>query len=317
VTTAVTAQLPSNNPQYGTAVAAYVADENAQPAGETMSEYAALGMNNSLNQFTSGIESNVLTGVFPGDLSQMCGGTPAGCQQFTDIYEDGNGNECGTSKNPATTPVEAYQMSAGWIAAGINAQNWILGFMAGTGGPNAGTLMPVPIQNTFNLAEHEYQTSSFACGGGQGGLLSALWGITEDFSYQYGPTWNGNGGHHLRPIGLMEALFNQAIPQGGSYYEVTGLPSGVVCADFTASGETLHRLICASNNSSAESVSVTFPSNAVLPMSARTVGYTYSMSDTNEKSTAVRIVSLPGGVTYSGQTATFTIPAYAGITLTR
>jgi hypothetical protein len=316
VTRLVTAQLPSTNPQYGTAVATYVADENPQPAGETMAYYATLGMDNSLNQFTSGIEDNVFSDVVPADLNQICGGTPSGCQQFTDVYENGNGNECGTSTNPATTPVEAYQMSAGWIAAGIHAQNWILGFMAGTGGPNSGTLMPVPIQNTFNFAEHEYATASSACGGSQGGLLSALWGITADFNRNNGPTWYTNEGH-IRPIGLMEALFNQAIPQGGSYYEVTGLPSGVVCADFTASGTKLQRLICASNNSSPQSVSVTFPSKAVLPMTARTVGYTYTMADTNEDSTAVQIVPLPGGVSYSGQTATFTIPAYAGIALTK
>jgi hypothetical protein len=316
VTRTVTAQLPSNNPHYGTALAAYVASENPQPAGETMGYYAALGMDNSLNQFTSGIEDNGLTNSFPADLGQMCGGTPSGCRQFTNIYENGNGNECGTTTRPATSPVEGYQMSAGWMAAGINAQNWILGFMAGTGGPNSGTLMPVPIQNTFNFAEHEYLTPNWECAAGQASVLSALWGITEDFNPQFGPPWNINGGH-LRPIGVMEALFNQAIPQGGSYYEVTGLPSGVFCADFTASGSNLHRLICANSNKYAQAVAVTFPSNAVLPKTARTVGYTYSMGDTNEDSAAVRIVPESGAVGYGNRTGWFTIPAFSGMALTK
>jgi hypothetical protein len=40
--------------------------------------------------------------------------------QFFDLYENGTSNACGTPTNPATT-VEAYQVSAGWVAAGFNA----------------------------------------------------------------------------------------------------------------------------------------------------------------------------------------------------
>jgi hypothetical protein len=313
VETAVTAQLPKNNPQYGTEIANNVVFWDGQPAGQTMAYYAALGMENSLNEFTTGIFSDPFTDEIPDALSQVCGGMPSGCEQFFNLYENGTSNACGTPTNPAT-PVEAYQVSAGWVAAGFNAQNWILGFMAGSAGPNSGTLSPVPVQNTYNIAQHEYSFADNYCPTGQG-LLTAIWGITLDFNRTFGPAWKTNGGH-IRPIGLMEALLNQAIPQGGSYYEVTGLPSGVVCADFTAPGSLLHRLICSSNNSGAQVVSVTFPSGADLPLTARTVAYTHTMADTNEDSTAVRIEPLPGGISYTGQTATFTIPPYAGIALT-
>jgi hypothetical protein len=176
-------------------------------------------------------------------------------------------------------------------------------------------LSPVPVQNRYNIAQHEYSFADAYCSTGQG-LLSAIWGITLDFNTYFGPAWKTNGAH-IRPIGLMEALLNQAIPQGGSYYEVTGLPSGVVCADFTAPASLLHRLICSSNNGSGQVVSVTFPSGTDLPMTARTVAYLHTMADTTEDSTAVRIAPLPGGVSYTGQTATFSIPPYAGIALTQ
>ena len=70
-------------------------------------------------------------------------------------------------------------MSAGWMAAGFNGQNWIMGFSAGSGGINSGTLYPMLAQNTFNFAQLDYTTPGAGCPTGHG-TTSALWGVVHD-----------------------------------------------------------------------------------------------------------------------------------------
>ena len=290
------AQIPSDNPQYGGDVADYAPCEPEQPTGETMSQYAALGFSNSLQQFQSAA-GGAFGGVIPGSLNELCGGNPAGCQQFLAAYENGSSNQCGTA-----TPVEAWEMSAGWMAAGFNGQNWILGLLAGSSGPNAGALAPMPVQQTFNLAEPEYTTPGYACQSGHG-TNSALWGITHDFDANFGPTFP-----HLRPIGWAQALLNRAI--GGAYYQIdTSQWPGVYAAAFNQNGSW--SAIVSNSNNAAVTFKVTFPAGGSLPSQAQTVLYTNGIADNNENSNSVTIGPLPGGISTANNTLSVTLPPFA------
>jgi hypothetical protein len=227
-------------------------------------------------------------------VGQLCGGAAAGCGQFIAFYENGNGNQCGTA-----TPVEAYGMSAGWIPAGFNGQNWILGFLTGSAGPNDGALKPMIAQNAFNFAQLEFKTPSWQCATGYG-TTSALWGLVHDLDANFGPKFP-----HMRPVGWAMALDNQVI--GGSYHLMnTANFPGVYGAAFEV-GNTWRALLSNSNNASV-SIPITFPSGT-LPAAAYTVQYTNSISDNNENSGSVFIGTLPGGLAPLNQTITVTLPA--------
>ena len=294
------AQIPFNNPQYGADIADYAPSEAEQPTGETMAQYAALGFANSLQQFMPNAPGE-FGGVVPGNLNELCGGSPAGCQQFMAAYENGSSNQCGTA-----TPVEAWEMSAGWMAAGYNAQNWILGFLAGSSGPNAGVLSPMPAQQTFNLAEGEYTTPNNACASGHG-TDSALWGIVHDFDASFGPSFP-----HLRPIGWAQALLNRAI--GGEYHMLdTSQWAGVYGAAFNNNGSW--SAILSNSNSTSVSFQVTFPAGATLPAKAETVLYTSGLADNDENSNSVTIGALPGAISVTANTITLTLPPFSAVAL--
>ena len=294
------AQIPGDNPQYGADIADYAPSEAEQPTGQTMAQYAALGFANSLQQFEPGAPGE-FGGVVPGNLNQLCGGSPAGCQQFLAAYENGSSNQCGTA-----TPVEAWDMSAGWMAAGYNAQNWILGFLAGSSGPNAGVLSPMPAQQTFNLAEGEFTTPNYACASGHG-TDSALWGIVHDFDASFGPSFP-----HMRPIGWAQALLNRAI--GGAYHKMdTSNWSGVYGAAFNQSGSW--SAILSNSNNASVSFQVSFPAGGTLPAKAETVLYTSGLADNDENSNAVTIGPLPGAISISGTTLSLTLPPFSAVAL--
>ncbi len=294
------AQIPFNNPQYGADIADYAPSEAEQPTGETMAQYAALGFANSLQQFMPNAPGE-FGGVVPGNLNELCGGSPAGCQQFMAAYENGSSNQCGTA-----TPVEAWEMSAGWMAAGYNAQNWILGFLAGSSGPNAGVLSPMPAQQTFNLAEGEYTTPNNACASGHG-TDSALWGIVHDFDASFGPSFP-----HLRPIGWAQALLNRAI--GGEYHMLdTSQWAGVYGAAFNNNGSW--SAILSNSNSTSVSFQVTFPAGGTLPAKAETVLYTSGLADNDENSNSVTIGALPGAISVTANTITLTLPPFSAVAL--
>ena len=287
------AQIPTNNPQYGGDIADYVPSANEQDTGHTIEQYAALGFSNSLNQFTGGIESNPFTNTVPGNIGNLCGGKLSGCRQFLAVYENGSSNQCGTA-----TPIEAYEMSAGWIAAGFNGQNWILGFSAGAGGINSGTLYPMPAQNTFNFAQLEYTTPGAGCPSGHG-TTSALWGVVHDLDSAFGAAFP-----HIRPIGWAMALANRAITD--AYYPMdTSNFTGVYGAAFK-SGHGWSALLSNSNNRGI-TIQVVFP-NGKLPSIGETVLYSNTLADNNENSDSVKIGSLSGGIAVTGQKVTFTLP---------
>jgi hypothetical protein len=83
--TAAGSQLPSNNQQYGVAIADYVPDQNEQETGQTMAQYAQLGFTNSLNQFESGGENNVFSNNVAGNLDQLFGGMDYGRLQWAEL----------------------------------------------------------------------------------------------------------------------------------------------------------------------------------------------------------------------------------------
>jgi len=296
-------QIPTNNPHYGGDIADYVPSESGQNAGQTMAQYAALGFNNSANQFTSGaVETNPFTNAVPGNIGNLCGGKLTGCEQFLAIYENGSSNQCGTA-----TPIEAFEMSAGWMAAGFNGQNWILGFSAGSRGINSGALHPIPVQNTFNFAQLEYTTPNGACTSGHG-TTSALWGVVHDLDSNFGPAFP-----HIRPVGWAMSLANRAI--AGSYYQMeTSGFAGVYGAAFK-SGKDWSALLSNSNNRSI-SIQIEFPSGN-LPLIGETVLYTKAISDNNENSNSVKIGSLPGRISAAGQTITVTLPPLSFVALER
>lgn len=297
-----TAPLP-NDANHGGSVATYIADEPEQNTGQTLATYAALGFSNSALQFNTASCGVSAAGAIPCSISSgICGGTLSGCNQFLGYYENGSSNQCGTAD-----AVEAWEMSAGWIAGGFNAQNWLLGYLAGSTGPNSGTLKPAPAQQTFNLTEPEFTTSGGACTSGHG-TDSALWGIAHDMDLSFGPAATA----HLRPIGWTQALLNEAIPQGGAYYPVTGAASGVYIAAFK-SGSQWTAAVSNSNNFS-QVQSITFPTGTVpglgeTVLNSGTCGS--GLCDNNENSASVGIGALPGGVTVAGQTVTFSIPAWS------
>lgn len=295
-----TAEIPYDNPQYGADVASYVPAEPEQPTGETMAQYAALGFSNSVMPFAMG-SGGGFNRVVPEDIAALCGASPAACQQFLTVYETGSSNQCGTA-----TAIEAWEMSAGWIAAGFNAQNWILGFAAGNGGPNAGALFPMPAQNTFNLAEPEFTTSGGACPSGHG-TDSALWGIVHDMDSSFGPAFP-----HMRPIGWAQALLNRAI--GGAYHQInTSAWPGVYGGAFNQNG-SWSAVMSNSNNASIR-FSVTFPAGGTLPSVAQTVLYTNGLADNDENSNSVSIGPLPGAIATSGTTLTVTLPPFSVVAL--
>jgi hypothetical protein len=299
VVTAASSQLPRNNPQYGVAIADYIPDEDDQNTGQTMAEYAHLGFANSLNQFRPD-GHNVFTNNVPGNLSQLCGGAAAGCQQFMAVYENGNGNQCGTAN-----PIEAYGMSAGWIAAGFNAQNWILGFLAGSDGPNRGKLSPMVAQNLFDLAELEFPTPNRFCTSGHG-TTSAIWGVVHDFDSDFGPSFP-----HIRPIGWALALANRAI--AGDYHPMaTEKFPGVYGAAFKSVAQW-SALLSNANNAEVP-IRIGFP-DGFPPSIGETVAYTNSISDNNEDSNSVHIGSLRGGIAVSAHTIKLTLPPLSVVAL--
>lgn len=293
------AEVPYDNPQYGADIADYIPALAEQPTGQTMAEYAALGFSNSAAPFTMG-GSGPYGKVVTEDFAALCGGSAGGCQQFLAVYENGSSNQCGTA-----TPVEAWEMSAGWMAAGFNAQNWILGFAAGSGGPNAGTLFPMPAQNTFNLAEPEFTTGGGACPSGHG-TDSALWGIVHDLDSSFGPTFP-----HMRPVGWSQALLNRAI--GGAYHQMnTAAWPGVYGGAFNQNGAW--SAVMTNSNNASVSFSVTFPPGT-LPSQAQTVLYTNGLADNDENSNSVTIGPLPGGISTSANTLTLTLPPFSVVAL--
>ena len=301
VLAATSAQIPTNDPHYGGAIASYVPAVPEQNTGQTMAQYAALGFSNSLMPFgTSG--GAAFAKAMPNNLNGgVCGGTLKGCRQFLAVYENGNSNQCGTA-----TPVEAWDMSAGWIAAGFNGQNWILGFSAGSKGPNSGTLYPTLSQNTFNLAQPEFSTGSGACPSGHG-TDAALWGIVHDFDSSFGPTFP-----HIRPIGWAQALLNRAI--GGAYHQMdTSAWTGVYGAAFVRNG-SWSAIVSNSNNASVR-FNITFPTGGALPSVGETVLYTNGLADNDENSNSVTIGQLPGGVSNSGNVLTVTLPPLSVVAL--
>ncbi len=310
------AQIP-NDAQHGGDVADYVPDECQQNTGLSLPTYAALGFSNSLNQFQSGGSCTPFVNAVPDNLNQLCGGTPLGCLQPLAVYENGSSNQCGTA-----TPLEAYAMSAGWMAAGFNAQNWLLGFKAGTTG-NSST-SPIPAQNTFNFGQLTFSTPNSACNGsctsagvpdacctGSGtgtcvGTTSALWGVVHDVDSSFGPAFP-----HIRPIGWGEALANKVI--AGDYHAMdTSNYTGVYGAAFNNSGNW-ESLITNSNNATV-AMCITYPAG-VVPGSAETVLFTNGLADNNEGSDSVTIGPLVGGVSITGQSICFTLPALGEVAL--
>jgi hypothetical protein len=287
------AQIPTDDPHYGGDIADYVPSADEQNTGQTLDQYAALGFKNSLNQFTSGIESNPFTNTVPGNIGNLCGGKLSGCRQFLAVYENGSSNQCGTA-----TPIEAYEMSAGWMAAGFNGQNWILGFSAGSGGINSGTLYPMLAQNTFNFAQLDFTTPGAGCPSGHG-TTAALWGIVHDLDSAFGAPFP-----HIRPIGWAMALANRAIAD--AYYPMdTSNFTGVYGAAFK-SGTAWSALLSNSNNRKV-TIQVIFPAGK-LPSVGETVLYSRTIADNNENSNSVKIGALPGGITAAGQKVSVTLP---------
>lgn len=69
-------------------------------------------------------------------------------------------------------------------------------------------------------------------------------------------------------------------------------------------------------NSTSSSVTLTFPSG-IVPTVAETVLSSGSngLADNNEATSTLTIGNLSGGVTYSGQQASLTLPAYSAVVL--
>jgi hypothetical protein len=285
----VMARMPRDNPRFGTANATYVPSEPyEQQHGLTMAQYAALGFQASSGQWAN-IGGGGQNGSVPAGLATLCDGVRP-CAQFMASYENGNGNQCGTAR-----PVEAYSMSAGWVSAGFNGQNWILGLIAG-----------LPVQNVFNLAQLEFTTANRSCASDHG-TTAALWGIVHDFDSQFGPAFP-----HIRPIGLAMALVNRAI--AGDYYPMdTAAYGGVRGAAFQAAG---HWSAAISNsNGHTVALPIIFPGRAAPPTIAETVLYTHAMADNNENSNSVKIGALPGGITKAARTVLITLPPFSIVAL--
>src|SRR5208337_3980872 len=105
---------------------------------------------------------------------------------------------------PASTE-QNYLAEAGYPSAGWMAESWLLGQQLGR----------TPIQNEYQLAQPEFHANPSA----------PIWGEIHDLDSDFGPTFP-----HLRPVALGTEVVNSAI--GGSYYPVTGMPSGTYASAF-------------------------------------------------------------------------------------
>jgi hypothetical protein len=195
------------------------------------------------------------------------------------------------------TNLLSSQVNAGWGGAGIGMQTLLLALTT------ASPAQAVSTTNQFQLSEPSYN------GFLMWSTVAGYAGTDEDFA----PVWPW-----LRPIGQAVELYNDAVQVNGTdgdYHACTGAPSGVICAAFYNSSTNAYQLALVNTNTSNTSFSVTFPGGTTVPKVGEAINYSSGMTDNNENSNSVTIGALSGGLSYSGQTATLTIPALAAVAL--
>ena len=286
------ASMP-NSSQYGFSEAPYPSSAT-DLAGDTI----ANAISNTMNANYSGnFAGPFAAGNRWNDLGQLCENSTqtaalSPCNRIFGGYEFSSQNASQDAKTLSS------EVNAGWGGASIAMQTFILGLT-----------VPPPAQAW--VAQHLFQLNQpNNAGVFRFSATAAYSGTDENFA----PVWpwlNGQG------LGL--ELYNKAVvvdsDQNGDYHAVTGLPSGVYCAAFAHSSTNNYQLACVNTNTTPTAVSVAFPSGANVPTIADTVNYTNGMADNNENSASLSIGSLSGGVSYNGQTGTFTIPALGTVAL--
>jgi hypothetical protein len=257
--------------------------------GDTISQGISAVATNNASQLTSYFNSSNNNS----DVGDLCTNA-AGTGVYSPCYRVLGAYEWNVSDQSSGANLLSSQVNAGWGGAGIGMQTLLLGLTT----PNAA--QSVSTTNMFQLNQPAYNGYD---------IWSAVagWAGTDlDFAPVPNQPW-------LRPVALALELYNDAIGANGyGYYPCTGAPSGVLCAGFGNGSQWT--LAAVNTNTTSTSVSVTFPSGTV-PTVADTVNYTSGMTDNNENSNSVTIGSLSGGVSYNGQTATFTIPPLAAVAL--
>ena len=222
-----------------------------------------------------------------GDVTALCAGGGS-CNQVMGAYE---GSPQGSGYGGTGTALQASIGSAGFGAAGSWMQE-LVGFLSSMPPGNL-----LPLHETYSLQEPGSNNVA------EWGITPGNWGTASAFA----PTFPW-----FRPSGLAMELFNSAIANGAGYYACTNAPSGIYCDAFKSGSSWT--LVASNSNSTSTSFSVTFPSGTVPPVAA-TINYTSGLSDNNENSNSVTLGNLSGGVSYSGQTATLTMPAFGAVAL--
>jgi hypothetical protein len=221
------------------------------------------------------------------DVGQLCQGkygSSPGCNQIIAWYEGGPQTN-GTSSNRLT----ASQANVGWASAGIELKA-LLQMLTVPKVAQAGD-----ITNTFVMNGNGNAGVDFW------GITPGNWGLSSAFAPVY--PW-------YRPAGLAIELYNRAVR--GDYHACSGAPSGIYCAAFLSGGKWTAAL--ASANSTTTAVTITFPTGNV-PSVGTTINSANGLSDNNEATNTVTIGSIKGGVSVSGQKASFTMPAYSAVAL--
>jgi hypothetical protein len=290
--TGTPSQIP-NTPQYGASEHMY-SSAPSTIAGDTIAQAIAASMSGNTSSLTNAFNSSSIYS----DASTVCyleygSSTPVApsCNRVLASYEWNSQNDF-----PGTNLLSS-QVNAGWGGAGIGMQTLLLALTT------ASPAQAVTTTNQFQLNEPAYN------GFLMWSTVAGYAGTDEDFA----PVWPW-----LRPIGQAVQLYNEAVQVDGTdgdYHPCTGAPPGVLCAAFYNRGANAYQLAAVNTNTSDTSFSVTFPAGSSIPTVADAINYTTGMSDNNENSNSVKIGALSGGISYSGQTGTLTLPALAAIAL--
>jgi hypothetical protein len=282
------ANIP-NTSQYG-------ASENLYLAPVTLS-----GSESITNAITAAITANTnrlvpaLGYTFSGDNYYLCLNS-AGSGDLNPCNRSMGTYEWSISAAASANPLLSSQLNVGWGSAGIAMQTLLLGLTV----PNPA--QAITTSNQFLLPNTVGNVS---------GTNYLLWGVSAGYAgtdEDFAPVWPW-----LRPNAQLLQLWNKVIGTNTNYNAVSLVPSGVLMAAFSRNNN--YQVAGVNTNSTPVTIRVTFPPGTRPPSYAGTINYARDLADNNENSSSTTLGPLTGGISYSGQTATFTVPAFAPFAL--
>ena len=205
-----------------------------------------------------------------------------GSNNVVPFYETGPSGYEG----PGTTE-QGYLAEAGYPSAAWMAESWLLAQQMGR----------TPIQNEYQFAQIEYNPS--------GTIGAPIWGFTHDLDSDFGPSFP-----HLRSIGIGMEVVNSGVQQGGSYYPISSLPTGITASAYNSNNSASGIWSADLVNTTASSVatSLTFPGSGIMPFGCEAVD-SASIINNNENSNSVTAGTCTAFIC-AGQTCSVTMQPY-------